>query len=71
MRYTKHTEVSKADEVDCIEQGMREALPDGEKAMAIWQEWDGSHEEKTELWFRFASYERSAMKERREVRRRK
>ena len=68
MRYAKESPISRQDEIDGVERMMRAALPDGAKAMAVWESFEGDVEEVSELWARFEANERSAMKERREVR---
>lgn len=72
MRYTIVTEVSRQDELDAAERVVRFHLErkNGCLAKQMWDELteDWTPEEESEVWFRFAANERSAMKERREVR---
>ena len=60
--------ISRADEIDGMESAIRKLLPDGAAAKAYLDTQELEPEEYSSLWSRFAANERSAMKERREVR---
>ncbi len=70
MRFAKHTPISRQDEIDGLERLMRHHLEqkDGKAAGELYAAFDGEVEEQMDLWNRFAANERSAMKERRDVR---
>ncbi len=70
MRFTKVTPITRADEIDGLERSIRVWFPNGKTAMAVldFYRWNMEIEEQTDLWSRFAANERSAMKERRPVR---
>jgi len=70
MRFSKHTPIDRQDEIDGLERQMRSYLDlkDGKTAGELSAAFNGEVEEHMDLWSRFAPNERSAMKERRDVR---
>lgn len=70
MRFAKHTTIDRQDEIDGLERQMRHYLDlkDGKTAGELAAVFECEVEEQIDLWSRFAPNERSAMKERRDVR---